>query len=201
MNATGDAAAQRASLVLALLLLAYIFNFLDRQILGILAEPIKADLHLTDTQFGAARRPRLRAPLFGARRCRSPTSPTGPAEARVIAAALALWSAFTALCGIATGFWQLFLFRMGVGVGEAGGVAPSYALIADYFPPRAPRPGAGDLLARSSDRLVARDSARRLHRPRDQLARGFLHHGRRRDPARADPALRRSRSRAEPDDG
>jgi predicted MFS family arabinose efflux permease len=56
-------------------------------------------------------------------------------RSRVIAGALAVWSAFTALCGTATAFWQLFVFRMGVGVGEAGGVAPSYALIADYFPP------------------------------------------------------------------
>ncbi len=46
-----------------------------------------------------------------------------------------MWSAFTALCGTATGYLQLFLYRLGVGVGEAGGVAPSYALIADYFPP------------------------------------------------------------------
>jgi MFS family permease len=53
----------------------------------------------------------------------------------VIAGALAVWSGFTALCGLATGYWQLFLFRLGVGVGEAGGVAPSYALIADYYPP------------------------------------------------------------------
>jgi predicted MFS family arabinose efflux permease len=45
-----------------------------------------------------------------------------------------VWSGFTALCGTAVGFGQLFLFRMGVGIGEAGGVAPSYALIADYFP-------------------------------------------------------------------
>jgi len=57
-------------------------------------------------------------------------------RSRVIAAALAAWSGFTALCGVATSFWQLFMFRMGVGVGEAGGVAPSYALIADYYPPR-----------------------------------------------------------------
>jgi MFS family permease len=57
-------------------------------------------------------------------------------RSRVIAGALAVWSAFTALCGTAVGFWQLFAFRMGVGVGEAGGVAPSYALIADYFPPQ-----------------------------------------------------------------
>ncbi|MNV33476.1 Hexuronate transporter [compost metagenome] len=49
--------------------------------------------------------------------------------------ALTVWSGFTALCGIAGSFGQLFLFRMGVGVGEAGGVAPAYSLIADYFPP------------------------------------------------------------------
>src|SRR5205085_5529899 len=51
------------------------------------------------------------------------------------AGALAVWSAFTALCGAATGYWQLFLCRLGVGFGEAAGVAPSYALITDYFPP------------------------------------------------------------------
>ena len=56
-------------------------------------------------------------------------------RSRVIAGALAVWSAFTALCGTAQNFGQLFLYRLGVGVGEAGGVAPSYALIADYFPP------------------------------------------------------------------
>ena len=56
-------------------------------------------------------------------------------RSRVIAGSLAVWSAFTALCGTAVNFWQLFIFRLGVGVGEAGGVAPSYALIADYFPP------------------------------------------------------------------
>jgi MFS family permease len=56
-------------------------------------------------------------------------------RSRVVAGSLAVWSGFTALCGLATNFWQMFLFRLGVGVGEAGGVAPSYALIADYFPP------------------------------------------------------------------
>ena len=55
-------------------------------------------------------------------------------KTRVIAGSLVVWSGFTALCGTAVGFWQLFLYRLGVGVGEAGGVAPSYALIADYFP-------------------------------------------------------------------
>ena len=57
-------------------------------------------------------------------------------RSRVIAAALTFWSAFTGLCGVATSFWMMFAFRMGVGIGEAGGVAPSYALIADYFEPR-----------------------------------------------------------------
>jgi MFS family permease len=56
-------------------------------------------------------------------------------RSRVIAGAVAVWSAFTALCGSAVSFGQLFFYRLGVGVGEAGGVAPAYALIADYFPP------------------------------------------------------------------
>ena len=120
--------------MLALLLLAYIFNFLDRQILGILAPAIKADLNLSDTQFGAIGGLAfallysvLGVPLAY---LADKTSRTG-----VIAGALALWSGFTALCGTASGFAQLFLYRLGVGIGEAGGVAPSYALIADYYPP------------------------------------------------------------------
>jgi len=52
----------------------------------------------------------------------------------IIAVSVALWSAFTAACGLAQNFWQLFLARMGVGIGEAGGVAPSYALISDFYP-------------------------------------------------------------------
>jgi MFS family permease len=52
----------------------------------------------------------------------------------IIAVSIALWSGFTAACGFAQGFWQLFLARMGVGIGEAGGVAPSYALISDFYP-------------------------------------------------------------------
>lgn len=121
--------------MLALLLVAYIFNFLDRQILGILAGPIIEDLRLSDTAFGLLSGPpfAILYSLLGIpfayladRTCRS----------CVVAGALALWSGFTALCGTAASFGQLFLFRMGVGIGEAGGVAPSYALIADYFPPR-----------------------------------------------------------------
>ncbi|MFO1187695.1 MAG: MFS transporter [Alphaproteobacteria bacterium] len=55
-------------------------------------------------------------------------------RAWIITVAFGLWSAFTAACGLATNFLQLFLTRIGVGVGEAGGVAPSYSLIANFFP-------------------------------------------------------------------
>ena len=131
-----DVAAPRrgASLVLALLLIAYIFNFLDRQILGILAQPIKADLHLSDTQFGAIGGLAF-ALLYSALGIPLAFLADKTSRSAVVAASLAVWSAFTALCGTAAGFGQLFLYRLGVGVGEAGGVAPSYALIADYFPP------------------------------------------------------------------
>ncbi|NVL68010.1 MFS transporter, partial [Escherichia coli] len=52
----------------------------------------------------------------------------------IMTAALGLWSLFTAVCGFAGSFWQLFLARVGVGIGEAGGAAPAYSLISDYFP-------------------------------------------------------------------
>jgi len=121
--------------VLLLLLLAYVFNFLDRQILSILKIPIKAELGLTDTQLG----------LMGGIAFASLYSTLAIPLARyadrgrrvsVVAWSVAVWSSFTALCGLAGNFWQLFAARMGVGIGEAGGVAPSYALIADYFTPQ-----------------------------------------------------------------
>jgi MFS family permease len=120
--------------ILALLLLAYIFNFLDRQILGILAGPIMSDLKLNDAQFGAIGGLAF-ALLYSVLGVPLAMLADRTSRSRVIAGALAVWSAFTALCGTATSFGQLFFFRLGVGVGEAGGVAPAYALIADYFPP------------------------------------------------------------------
>lgn len=129
----GRAGQRNASVVLALLLLAYILNFLDRQILGILAQPIKADLHLSDTQFGAVGGLAF-AMLYSALGIPLAYLADKTSRSGVIAASLGIWSAFTALCGTAAGFGQLFLYRLGVGVGEAGGVAPSYALIADYVP-------------------------------------------------------------------
>jgi MFS family permease len=119
--------------VLAILLLAYIFNFIDRQIIGVLAIPIKAELGLSDQQLGLMGG--IAFALFYSGLA-IPIAWLADRKSRVniIAVSVALWSAFTALCGLAQNFWQLFLARMGVGIGEAGGVAPSYALISDFFP-------------------------------------------------------------------
>ncbi|PZQ61470.1 MAG: MFS transporter [Phenylobacterium zucineum] len=119
--------------VLVVLIIAYTFNFLDRQILGILAGSIKKDLGLTDSQLGLMGG--LAFALFYTG-LGVPIAALADRTSRtwIMTIALALWSAFTAACGLATNFWQLFLCRMGVGVGEAGGVAPAYSLISDYFP-------------------------------------------------------------------
>jgi predicted MFS family arabinose efflux permease len=120
--------------VLALLLLAYIFNFLDRQILAILKIPIKAELGLSDTQLGLMGGIAF-ASLYSTLAIPLARFADGGRRVTVISTSVAVWSAFTALCGAAGSFWSLFAARMGVGIGEAGGVAPSYALIADYFAP------------------------------------------------------------------
>ena len=120
--------------VLAMLVLVYTFNFIDRQIVGILAVPIKADLGLTDTQLGlmGGLAFALFYTLLGI-----PIAMLADRSNRtvIMTVALVVWSAMTAVCGFAQNFWQLFLARLGVGVGEAGGVAPAYSLVADYFPP------------------------------------------------------------------
>jgi len=122
------------SLVLALLLLAYIYNFLDRQIVGILGPSIQAELHLSNAEFGAIGGTAF-ALLYAVLGIPLAYLADRTSRSAVVAGSLGVWSAFTALCGAVTGYWTLFLCRLGVGVGEAGGVAPSYALIADYFPP------------------------------------------------------------------
>lgn len=119
--------------VLALLTLTYVLNFLDRQIIGIISPQLKVDLDLSDFQLGI-----LKGLAFALL-----YSILGVPIARladqwrrvpVIASAVALWSMFTALCALATNFWHLFLARVGVGIGEAGGVAPAHSLLSDYFP-------------------------------------------------------------------
>jgi predicted MFS family arabinose efflux permease len=118
--------------VLLLLLFAYIFNFIDRNIAGVLAVPIREEFELSDTalsQLGIA---------FGIFYAviAIPIAWAADRKSRVniIAAAVALWSLFTAACGMVQNYSQLVVARMGVAVGEAGGIAPSYSLVSDYFP-------------------------------------------------------------------
>ena len=124
----------RPGVTLAMLLLVYSFNFLDRQILSILAQPVKADLGLTDAQLGMLGGLAF-AILYSTLAIPLALLADRTSRTWVITVSLAVWSGFTALCGAAGSFTQMFLFRLGVGVGEAGGVAPSYALIADTFRP------------------------------------------------------------------
>ncbi len=118
--------------VLSALTSVYAINYLDRQIVSVLASSIKADLGLSDTQLGL-----LGGIAFAIvySTCSVPFAMLADRTKKVwvITAAMAIWSGFTALCGTATSFMQIFLYRMGVGVGEAGGVAPSYAIVAGYF--------------------------------------------------------------------
>ncbi|ARU17877.1 spinster family MFS transporter [Croceicoccus marinus] len=121
--------------VLAMLLLVYIFNFLDRQILAILAAPIQADLGLSDAQMGLLGGLAF-ALLYSTLAVPLASLADRTSRSWVITISLVVWSGFTAACALAQGFWHIFFARLGVGVGEAGGVAPSYALIGDYFPPK-----------------------------------------------------------------
>ncbi len=119
--------------VLGLLTVAYVFNFLDRQVVNILGQAIITDLGLSDTQFGM-----LSGIAFAAiyATLGMPIARWADAGVRrnIIALAVAIWSAMTALCGTAQNFWQLFLMRAGVGVGEAGGSPPAHSIISDIFP-------------------------------------------------------------------
>jgi len=133
-------APRRRGLTLALLTAAYFFSYMDRQILAILQELIKADLGLSDTQLG------LLAGFAFAIFYATLGLPVARLADRgnrvnIIAVALALWSAMTAVCGLAGNFGQLLLARIGVGVGEAGSSPPSHSIIADLYPP-AKRAGA-----------------------------------------------------------
>ncbi|VVS97616.1 spinster family MFS transporter [Erythrobacter sp. EC-HK427] len=121
------------NVVLGMLLVVYIFNFIDRQILSILAAPVQADLGLTDGELGLLGGIAF-AILYSTMAVPLAALADRTSRSWVIAVSLFAWSGFTALCGLAQNFWHIFLARLGVGIGEAGGVAPSYALIGDYFP-------------------------------------------------------------------
>ena len=117
-----------------MLCFVYVLNFLDRQLLSILAKPIQDDLQVTDGQLG-----RISGLYFALFYCLISIPVAWLADrtnrVRVLSLACALWSAATVACGFTATYPQLVIARMTVGVGEAGGVPPSYAIISDYFPP------------------------------------------------------------------
>jgi len=121
--------------VLVTLLVAYVLNFMDRWVITILSQPIKEEMKLADWQLGLFNgfAYALLSSVLGFKLARL-------AERRnrvnIITGCMFIWSVMTALCGAASGFWHMLLLRMGVGIGEAGAMPSSHALIADYFPPR-----------------------------------------------------------------
>lgn len=125
--------AQFRSYALWVLLAVYTVNFLDRQIVSIVAEPIKNELQISDTQLGL-----LSGLAFGIIYCGFglPLARLADKANRVwiISGSLAVWSACTILCGRATNFAGLVAARMGVGLGEAGCTPTAHALISDYTP-------------------------------------------------------------------
>ena len=125
---------RRAWIVLVILCFVYVLNFLDRQLLSILAKPIQDDLGITDGQIGL-----ISGLYFAIFYCVVSIPVAWLADrtnrVKVLAFACALWSAATVACGLARNYPQLAVARMTVGLGEAGGVPPSYAIISDYFPP------------------------------------------------------------------
>ena len=120
--------------VLLVLTLAYVLNFVDRQVLAIVALDVKKELGLSDTQLGWLLGPAFAVCFtlsgFVLARIADVTS-----RRTVLAFGVAAWSVLTAACGLARGYAALALLRFGVGIGEAAGTPPSHSLIADYFPP------------------------------------------------------------------
>jgi MFS family permease len=132
---SGGLAITNPKIMLFALLLVYILNFLDRQIINILAEPIKGELGLSDTQLGLLAGPAF-AVFYAVLGIPIARYADNAKTNRVwlISVCLAVWSAMTALCGVAQNFVQLALARIGVGVGEAGCTPAAHSLIADSVP-------------------------------------------------------------------
>lgn len=119
--------------VVAVLLLAQAFSFLDRMIMGLLVGPIRESFQISDTQYSllAGLAFSLFYALMGLPLARIADSKS---RRNLIAWGIAVWSIMTALCGLARNFWWLFLARVGVGVGEATLAPGAYSMITDYFP-------------------------------------------------------------------
>ncbi len=119
---------------LFMLTLVYAFNFVDRQILVILQEPIKNEMGLSDAQLGLLSGFSFALVYITAG---IPIAYYADRSNRrnIITVALAVWSGMTALSGLAQNYTQLLLARIGVGIGEAGGSPPAHSMISDYYPP------------------------------------------------------------------
>lgn len=131
---TSYPSSRQARSLLAMLFLAYTLSFVDRQIMSLLVAPIREDLGITDFQFSLLHG--LAFALFFAL-LGLPIGRLADTRSRrgIIAIGIAIWSAMTALCGLAQNFTQLFLSRMGVGVGEASLMPSAYSMLSDAFPP------------------------------------------------------------------
>lgn len=128
------ASTKAAYYALGILTIVYSINFIDRQLLSILQESIKADLMLSDAQLGLLTG--FAFALFYTFAGLPIASLADRSNRRnIVAISLTIWSGMTALSGLATNYWQLLLARVGVGVGEAGGSPPSHSMISDIFPP------------------------------------------------------------------
>ena len=147
--------------VLFILVVVYTFNFIDRQIVGILAIPIKEELALSDIQLSLMGG--LAFALFYTF-LGIPIAALADRKSRtwIMTIALSVWSAMTALCGLAQNFTQLFLARLGVGVGEAGGVAPAEPVDQPHPAGRA-RYGPGSI-----DAIPAKYAGAQRHHPGDR---------------------------------
>jgi len=119
---------------LVMLTIVYAFNFIDRQILVILQEPIKADMGLSDAQLGLLTGLSFALVYVTAGIPIAYWADRGNRR-NIVALALAVWSGMTALSGFVQNYAQLLLARVGVGIGEAGGSPPAHSMISDYFPP------------------------------------------------------------------
>ena len=121
--------------VVAVLMFAYMVAFVDRQILSLLVQPIKRDLGVTDTQIGllAGFAFAIFYSVLGVPIARLADRTN---RKTLITVGVVLWSVMTAACGLTKTYWQLFLMRVGVGVGEATLSPAAYSMMADYFPPK-----------------------------------------------------------------
>lgn len=128
-----DISPGRAWWAIFILFLAYMLSYIDRTIIALLVEPLRLDLGLTDTQISLLQGLAF-AIFYSTVALPIAVLSDRMSRRRIIAAGIAFWSLATAACGLAGNFWQLFLARMGVGVGEAALGPAAYSLIADLFP-------------------------------------------------------------------